>query len=122
LRDSIYRKNELLRTELEFYDPVSDGQGGFSMAYGSGVTKPGGHYKEIRDLQRGLKRDLERYNQRCRCDGGDGNAPITRNVDELANAPVRPPVTPTFFYPSFAPGMGGGIVPGGVLIPGLLVP
>jgi hypothetical protein len=74
------------------YDPIADGKGGFPMNYGSGLTKPGGHYKEIKQLQRGLKRDLKTYNQRCRCDDNDdGNPPITRNVDELANELVPPP-------------------------------
>ena len=121
LRDDIYRKNGSLRNELDAYDPILDGQGGFTMAYGSGVTKPGGHYKEIRNLQRGLKNDLARYNQRCRCDADNNNPPITRNVDELANKPVPPPISPLFFYPSFAPGSGVG-VPSGVLVPGLVVP
>jgi RHS repeat-associated protein len=94
LREDIYKKNQLLRNELGKYDPVADGQGGFTMRYGSGITKPGGHYTEIKDLQRGLKRDLENYNKHCRCKGGDGNPPITRNVDELANSPIDPPVIP----------------------------
>jgi hypothetical protein len=117
LRENIYRKNDLLRVELEAYDPILDGQGGFTMTYGSGVTKIGGHYTEIRNLQRGLKRDLERYNQRCRCDGGPGSPPITRNVDELANQPAPSPIPPMFFYPGIAPGV---TVPGSVAFPGLV--
>jgi hypothetical protein len=87
LRDGIYDKNDKLQREFEKYDPVSDAQGGSPMRWGSGFTKPFGHYDEIRDLQRGIKRDLERYNRYC-CNNDDGNPPVTRNVDELANQPV----------------------------------
>lgn len=71
----IYRKNEALNEELRRYDPVSDAQGGHPYAGPGGVTRytqPGGHYQEIRDLQRGLRNDLERYNRR-RC-GASPNA------------------------------------------------
>jgi len=44
-----------LHDELERYDPVLDGQANFNMPYGSGNTKPGGHYRETKQLQRGLK-------------------------------------------------------------------
>ncbi len=65
------------------------------MRYGSGRTKPGGHCNEIKDLQRGLKRDIKRYNSRCRCDDDDNNnPPLTRNVDELANKYIEKPVAP----------------------------
>jgi RHS repeat-associated protein len=92
LREKIYEKNELLRQEIKKYDPIKDAQGGWVMKWGSGVTRPGGHYQEIRDLQRGLKSDLETYNKHCKCDGSDGdNLSISRNVDELANRYIPKP-------------------------------
>jgi uncharacterized protein RhaS with RHS repeats len=106
LRDDIYRKYQLLQDELNAYNPILDGQGGFPMPYGSGSTKPGGHYHEITDLQRGLKQDLQRYNQRCRCDKDDGgNPPIPRSADAPANTPVPPPVYPFAPLPMFSPGL-----------------
>ena len=90
LRDNIYRKHGLLSDELSKYDPIADAQGGFPMKYGRGVTSPGGHYQEIQDLQRGIKRDLRKYNSECN-DDDDHNPPITRNVDALANKPVPCP-------------------------------
>lgn len=121
LRRGIYLKNALLRDELSAYDPVLDGQGGFRMAYGSGVTKPGGHYQEIRDLQRGLKKDLKKYNQRCRNDDNSSCPPITRNVDELANSPVESPVYP-FFLPPSGVGPGVGVPVGGGALSPVFVP
>jgi RHS repeat-associated protein len=130
LRDQIYWKNDLLRDELSRYNPVLDGMGGWPMAYGSGFTKPRGHYNEIRNLQKRLKKDIKRYNQRCRCDNNnDGNPPLTRNVDELANADVEEPVVPVFFVPigdyvGVPTGVPGGVrvrIPGG-MSPALAVP
>lgn len=91
LLDQIYRKNDELRKELAKYDPRADALGGYGMKYGSGVTKPGGHFVEIKNLQRGLKADLARYNKYCRCDKDGGNPAITSNVDELANSYVDEP-------------------------------
>lgn len=93
-RVNIMRKFGLLIKELTKYDPIADGKGGFPMKYGSGVTKPGGHYKEITDLQRGLKRDLALYQANCRKDNDDGNPPIHRSVDEACNRDVPEPVDP----------------------------
>ena len=98
LRKRIYDKNDELREELAKYDPVGDGQGGWPMKWGSGLTKPGGHYTEILNLQRGLNRDLEIYNRRCKCGNDDDSMPsLTRNVDALANTPVPLPVIPIPF-------------------------
>jgi uncharacterized protein RhaS with RHS repeats len=54
LRDRIDRKSQLLQKELDKYDPVEDAAGGHPMQWGSGQTVPGGHYIEIKNLQRGL--------------------------------------------------------------------
>ena len=92
LKADIFRKFSLLLNELRKYDPIADAKGGFLMKYGR--TKPGGHYQEIKDLQRGLKNDLDKYNRECRDrDNGDGGmfAPIARSIDEAANRSVEPP-------------------------------
>ena len=93
LRKGINEKTIKLEDELSRYNPILDAQGGFPMAYGTGVTKPRGHYNEIRDLQRGLKKDIENYNKHCRCDDNhDGNPPLDRYSDSLANTPVQEPI------------------------------
>lgn len=85
-RSAILSKYAKLGKELRKYDPVADAKGGFPMKWGT--TKPGGHYKEITDLQRGLKNDLTRFNAECR----DTDVKIDRNVDRMANQPIpRPP-------------------------------
>jgi len=119
LRNDILRKYRLLSLELEGYNPLSDGMGGFPMPYGSEKTKPGGHYDEIRDLQRGLKKDIKKYNQRCRCGGDDGNPPLPRGIDELANYPVAEPVImpPEFTIPRGGPRTGPIRIPGPVFVP-----
>lgn len=50
--------------EYNKYDPVEDGKGGFPMRGGS-VTKPGGHYTEMKQLQRRLKNLLKEYVRDC---------------------------------------------------------
>ncbi len=66
---------------------------------GGGITKPGGHYKEMNDLKRGLKNDIREYIKDCmgnnRCDGGGTWKLIPRKIDELANRPVPAPVLPS---------------------------
>ena len=74
------------RMELRKYDPVADARGGFPTKWGK-LTKPGGHFKEISDLQGGLKKDLTSYTKNC---AGSG-VQVSRDVDIAANAPVAPP-------------------------------
>jgi hypothetical protein len=82
-----------LLNELRKYDPVADGRGGFPMKWGDKLTKAGGHFNEIRDLQRGLKRDIAKYNQYCG-NGGNGPGALPRYIDENANRDVPTPVIP----------------------------
>ena len=94
LRGDIFRKFNLLLKELRKYDPVADAKGGFGMPWSSGKTKPGGHYQEIKDLQRGLKNDIEKYNRKCKDrDNGDGGTfmPIARDIDQAANRSIPMP-------------------------------
>jgi hypothetical protein len=86
-----------LVNELIKYDPVSDGRGGHIYYVGGQqrVTKPGGHYQEITDLQRGLKNDITDYIDQCiknNKGGGGGGSPVPRWIDEMAGRPVPPPV------------------------------
>jgi hypothetical protein len=97
LKSNILRKYGLLLAELRAYDPVLDGKGGFPMRGGK-LTKPGGHFQKIKDLQQGIKNDLARYNKECRDkDNGDGGtwSAIPRSIDVDANRPVSPPVIPS---------------------------
>ena len=100
LRGEIFWKAGKLFSEIAKYSPIGDGMGGYPMS-GGGVTKPGGHYKEILDLQRGLKSDLREYQKNCRRGRGpddtDSWCPITpRSFDEMASRPnlVPPPIYP----------------------------
>ena len=97
LRKQIFEKYAKLIDELQKYDPVADGIGGHPHAHG--VTRPGGHYDEINDLQRGINNDIKTYNRKCKDrdkDDGSGGAwgAIPRSIDEAANRPVEPPVYP----------------------------
>jgi hypothetical protein len=62
---------------------VKDGQGGFAMLWGSGTTKPGGHYEKITNLQQGLKNDIAEYKRLCSNNGGW--PPVPRTIDDSAN-------------------------------------
>jgi RHS repeat-associated protein len=97
LRSDIMLKYFKLMRELSKYNPQTDAIGGFPMA-GGGVTKPRGHYKEIQNLQRGIKNDIARYNKLCRNNDDDGPncPPIPRYVDQRANQYVPEPRYPDY--------------------------
>jgi RHS repeat-associated protein len=99
LRSDIMSKYFKLMGELSKYNPQTDAIGGFPMA-GGGVTKPGGHYQEIQNLQRGIKNDIARYNKLCRNDDDDGGGaycpPVPRYVDQRANQYVPEPRYPDY--------------------------
>ena len=86
LRADILEKFAKLGKELRKYDPIADAKGGFLHKHG--VTKPCGHYKEITDLQRGLKNDLTRFQRQC----GNSGVKIDRNVDRMANQTIERPL------------------------------
>jgi RHS repeat-associated protein len=81
---SIYVQSQKLIDELKAYDPVLDGQGG-------PTWKPGGHYQEIQDLQRGLKNRLAEFVEKC-LKGGGGGKPFPGWADQMANIKVPAPV------------------------------
>lgn len=85
-RAEIYEKRQKLRKEIRKYDPVEDAKGGFTMRGGK-KTKPGGHYEEMRHLQRGLRNDLQRFNNECR----DSGIKLDKDVNKEANREIQPP-------------------------------
>ncbi|MEI6558262.1 MAG: hypothetical protein WCO00_07615 [Rhodospirillaceae bacterium] len=85
-RHAILDKFSIIGKELRKYDPVADAKGGFKHKYG--VTKPCGHYREIRELQKGLKNDLKQFQENCQNSG----VKIDRSVDQMANRPIERPV------------------------------
>ncbi|MBY4607773.1 hypothetical protein K6M90_08915 [Rhizobium sp. 9T] len=86
------RKNlALLKKELAKYDPVADAVGGFPMGGGK-LTSPGGHYKEIRDLQRGLKNAGETYQKNKCYDKVSKSDKVARDhADAMANQNIEIP-------------------------------
>ena len=84
-------QGQKLLKELLKYDPVEDAKGGHQHAHG--ITKPGGHYKEIKDLQRGLRNKLKTAYEKCKDDdGGPDERPMPyRTLNEVANQPIVVP-------------------------------
>ncbi|MDB6016375.1 MAG: type secretion protein Rhs, partial [Pedosphaera sp.] len=95
-----------LAAEIAKYDPVADGKGGFPMKYGSGKTTPGGHFKEIMDLKRGVYNDLIDYYKYCVCDKCDGGEPPPKLFENLVNQHIPVPVYPSS-YLLLVPGSNG---------------
>jgi hypothetical protein len=88
LRAAIFNKAGKLLNELRKYDPIEDGLGGPNW-------KPGGHFKEIADLQRGIKNDITTYVEECiKNKGGPSGGPLPRWIDDAANRLVDPPFLP----------------------------
>jgi integrase/recombinase XerD len=83
--------------ELDKYDPVADGKGGFPIApgKGGGTTKPGGHYDKIKNFQKGLRNRLKEVLKKCSdddCDPPELLIAWPTQLDDLANRFVTPPV------------------------------
>jgi hypothetical protein len=100
--DDMERKNRALNKELDKYVPTSDAIGGHPYAGPGGITKftkPGGHYKEIRDLQRGLKNDMRRYGESKCYNNAPARDKITRDaaqkgINEKIEVPPGIPFIP----------------------------
>jgi RHS repeat-associated protein len=93
LRAKIFDKAGKLLNELRKYDPIADGMGG-------PTWKPGGHFIEIADLQRGIKNDITRYIEECiKNKGGPSGGPLPSWIDEAANRMVDPPILPPHLRP-----------------------
>ena len=94
LRRQIINKTLELIDDLSRYDPIEDGRGGHPLP-GGRVTKPGGHYQEIRERQGGIKKDVTRYIKECRkCDDDEEppGPPLPKWIDEPINRNIPPPI------------------------------
>jgi len=94
--------------ELLKYDPVEDAKGGHKTP-GGGITVPGGHYRKIKELQRGLKNKLAKAVEKCKDDDDwSDRRPMPYNsLDELSNRPIVVPGG----IPALSPGDIGGVRP-----------
>ncbi len=83
--DSQYAK---LLYELRKYVPADDALGGFKK-HGNipGLTKPCGHYKKVRNYQRGLKNKLTKLRMNC----PHMRRLRDREMDRLANREIKVP-------------------------------
>ncbi|MEX5729104.1 hypothetical protein Ga0609869_002457 [Rhodovulum iodosum] len=86
LRAQLMHKNNELRKEFRKYDPVKDAKGGFKMRGGK-LTKPCGHYTEMRNLQKGMRNDLILFNKEC----AESGVKIARTVRESSVREVEVP-------------------------------
>jgi RHS repeat-associated protein len=114
LRQNLDWKNYLLENELKKYDPIRDAIGNFEMFWGTGFTKPGGHYKEIGYYQQGMRNDIQEY-KRLKCDendeDGNGTGAIPDEILDNATMPVTPPPGFQNLMPSFSPPNGSSTLP-----------
>ena len=93
LLEKLQELTDKLRHELKKYNPVLDGRGGFPYAHG--VTKPGGHYTEIKNLQKGVKNKLSKWSDVCKDDNNPPcSPPYPSWADELSNKYIPEPVYP----------------------------
>ena len=73
IKRNLDEKLKLYKENYDKYDPEQDYFGDFFMKYGTGRTAPGGHYKELMDLQKGINNDIKAYiKARCMDDDGPG--------------------------------------------------
>ena len=114
LMEKIQDLGNKLRRELDKYNPIEDGKGGFSHKYGT--TKPGGHYTEIKNLQNGLKNNLKNWKDVCKDD--DNNPPCSPPypawADQLSNKHIPEPIYATHMskkdlWEAFVIGAGVGV-------------
>ena len=108
LLNRIKDKAAKLEYKLGKYNPTLDAIGGFP--YFGGITIPGEHYRNIIDLQRGIRKDIKRY-QDLNCDndkgGGGDTGDIPWNVLDDVTKPIPPPKwfnpVPPLHWPSMPP-------------------
>ncbi|MGE5113326.1 MAG: RHS repeat-associated core domain-containing protein [Acidobacteriaceae bacterium] len=84
-----------LGKELAKYDPVADGAGGWPMKWGSGVTKPGGHYTEMSNYAAGIANRAAVYWKECKkCDGNPSLPQWIWDSVKLFNRAPKPVIVP----------------------------
>jgi RHS repeat-associated protein len=76
---------------LAKYNPIEDAKGNHPFAHD--ITTPGGHYKEIKDLQRGLRNKLKHAYKMCKDDDDkpDKRPMPYQQLNELANRSITAP-------------------------------
>ena len=135
LLSNIINMAEKLKKAMNKYNPAEDAKGGFPFFWG--LTKSGGHYQKINDLQHGIKKKLKDFGQGC----SNGNNELCdkfrypKDIDNLANRPIpSPTVTPNINVANGVAIVGGAyvtyriirIIPSVIapptLIPNLLMP
>ena len=93
--DRMQHKNRELKRELRKYDPVEDARGGHQYFRPNGqpaTTVPGGHYTEIRQLQRGINNDLEAYNRnQCYSNAPRSDRRTLRAAQQSVNQQIEVP-------------------------------
>ena len=109
-------QGQKLLKELLKYDPIEDAKGGHVHAHG--ITKPGGHYKEIKDLQRGLRNKLKTAYEKCKDDdsGPDKRPMPYRTLNDLANQPITVPPGIVAIDPQDIGGIRGFDSDGAILV------
>lgn len=117
------KKAANLALNIGKYDPVEDGKGGWPMPWGTGKTKPGGHYEKIMDLKRGLYKDYRTYYEKCFCKDCPDDPPPQEYYD-LLNQHVPVPVYPPGYLVGIPGsdefwdkiGIGAGVIGGGAVV------
>jgi hypothetical protein len=92
--ENMREKTNKFINEMKKYNAISDAAGGHSYML-NGVmrtTVPGGHYQEIRDLQRGLKNELETYNKKkCYSNASKGEKAVRNQAQQTSSQNVEVP-------------------------------
>ena len=83
LLNKIKGMSTALANEISKYDPIKDGMGGWPMKWGSGVTKPGGHFIEMGALAGGIAKNAAEYYKDC------GSCNGTPSLPEFVWEPVK---------------------------------
>jgi len=82
--------------EMAKYNPVSDFYGGHTYVRKDGfvgLTKPGGHYNKLQDLQKGLRNKIREWEKQCKNDrfGGPPVVPLPEGARARSNRVIDPP-------------------------------
>ena len=100
-------QGQKLLEKMLSYIPEDDAKGGHKTP--GTDTVPGGHYRQIKELQRGLRNKLRTAYEKCKDDDdpNDKRPMPYRTLNDLANRPIVVPPG----IPALEPGDIGGIRP-----------
>ena len=138
MSDMAIKSGKLVK-EIAKYDPTEDGKGEHKMKWGSGKTRPGGHYKEIMDLKRGIFNDYNKFLKECGCDDDpdDRDKQDLKTLEDLLNQNIPVPIYPNSWLNNIPGndefwnnvGIGAGVIGAGatvgvgiILAPGITLP